>query len=184
MLPKAGCGGCWLGASGTGLGSQTSGTGIVFIRLLGSAGIFFAKTFEGGKGSIELAVVAGFEKARPFEIGGVFFHAGFLHSPQAHLTPLGDDHFLDEHGFDGRDRLQFLSERAMELIEAGARFAVENDGAGEHASAPVGVGGIAFSLRGDRPAGLGSIETGCFDLFFGSHTTGLSYRRVCGWVGL
>ena len=98
------------------------------------------------------------------EVDGLFFQA-----PDAHLTPLGDHHFLDQEVFDGSGGLEFLDKGPVDFIEAVAGFVLGDDAAGEQGLTPVGVGGIEPSDGRDRTARPGAVDAGRFDLFFGSH---------------
>jgi len=107
---------------------------------------------------IAKAALGGGSLGRGCRCGGRERHAaGFRSDARAfkteepEITPLGDDHFLDEHAFDGSDGLEFGEEGVDDFTEALARFAGEEERFGEESSASRrdGPGGV------DRAAGAG-----------------------------
>ena len=65
----------------------------------------------------------------------------FLDGPGAHLTPVGDDHFIDGGVFGFGVGAVGGDEGLEEGVEAGFGFAVEDDGFGEHAVVDLSGGG-------------------------------------------
>ncbi len=120
-------------------------------------------------------------KARASRVGEVFIgdgrflaahlmgDGGVFHGPEAHLAPVGDDHFVNEEGFDGGGGEELGAELFDEVVEAVAGFAFEEDGAGEEAVGDAVAGGFAFTGGGARAAGFGSVDTGGFGLFVSWH---------------
>jgi hypothetical protein len=58
-------------------------------------------------------------------------HAGLLQAPDAHLTPAGNGHVLDEGFFEGGLGLEFLEQGSDERKKAIRGLAFENYRAGE-----------------------------------------------------
>jgi hypothetical protein len=108
------------------------------------------------------------------------FQAGLLHAPDAHLTPAGDGHVLDEGLLEGRLGLEFFEERGEESEKAIRGLAAENDGGGEHTVSDGVAGGGEFAHRCDRAMGFTAVGAGCVLLTFGTHATKESTRKR-GW---
>jgi hypothetical protein len=73
-------------------------------------------------------------RVRQFRLPAHFaLHAGLFHAPDAHLTPAGDGHVLDEGLLEGGLRFEFFEQKGKEPQKAIRGLAFENDGVGEHA---------------------------------------------------
>ena len=96
-------------------------------------------------------------------------HGGLFHAPDAHLTPAGDGHILDEGLLERGARLEFLGESGEESAEAILGLAFENDGGGEHAMRDGVAGGGEFALGSGRAVGFAAVGAGCLLLEIGAH---------------
>jgi hypothetical protein len=105
-------------------------------------------------------------------------HEGLLHDGEAHGTPAGGDHVVDERGFEGRPRLEFIAERLGELGEFGFGFGFEEDGFAEGTVTDGVLRGVAFALGRDRSAGFGAVDTGGLELSGGLHGLGVACART------
>ena len=94
--------------------------------------------------------------------------AGFLQTPDAHLTPAGDDHGLHEGKFDFGFGLEFFVECLEEAGEALDGFAFEHDRIGENAVADGVLGGNRFAFGRFRAGGFGGIGPIRGEAFFGN----------------
>src|ERR1700685_3075777 len=87
--------------------------------------------------------------------GGLSWALGGLsHAPDAHLTPAGDGHVLDEGLLERGARLEFLDESGEESAEAILGLASENDGGGEQSMSDGVAGGGESALGSGRAMGF------------------------------
>jgi hypothetical protein len=111
----------------------------------------------GGGGAAGVAVTAWvrYSGVRHFGLSAhLVLHAGLLHTPDAHLTPAGDGHVLDEGFFERGLRLEFFEESGEKPKKAIRGLAFENYGAGQHTVSDGVTGGGELALRSDRAAGF------------------------------
>ena len=131
---------------------------------------------ELGEGSGELAVISGVVAKQ--EVGGrggiagaaerrdradagrsnglilqsdVAIHGGFLHAPDAQLTPARDGHGFGQHELGEGAGAVFIDQRGEEIEEAFRGFLFKYDSAGEEFVADagsVGAGGLDLFVRG------------------------------------
>ena len=90
---------------------------------------------------------------------GAIHDAGF-DGPGAALAPEGGKHLLDQAQLDGIGGREARDELGLEGIKGLARFVFKDDYLGHEAVAGGVPGGTAFSGRGDRALGAGSIGSG------------------------
>jgi hypothetical protein len=77
-------------------------------------------------------------------------HARLFHAPDAHLTPAGDGHVLDEGLLEGGLGLEFFEKRGEEPEKAIRGLAFEDDGGGQHSVSDgvAGGGELASGVTG------------------------------------
>jgi len=146
-------------------------TRIVTVDQIESAGIVTESAEgEGRAGGVVGMLDVGRNRVRDFGLPADFVvHAGFFHAPDAHLTPAGDGHVVDERFLERGLGLEFLVQGGDELVKAIRGLALENDCAGEHAMLEGVAGGGELAFLSDGAAGFGAVGAGCLLLTFSTH---------------
>jgi hypothetical protein len=102
--------------------------------------------FSAGSKSVEFGISACLRISCSME--------AFSMPPDAHLTPAGDGHVLDEGFLEGGLRLEFFEQCGEETKKAIRGLALENYRAGQHAVGEGVTGGGDLALRSDRAVGF------------------------------
>jgi hypothetical protein len=92
-------------------------------------------------------------------------HEAGLDGPGAAEAPVREGHLFDYRQLDAAGWRKTPDVLVHDIKETCARFALEDDVAGEEAVAGSVPGGATFAIRGDRTAGAGAIGAGRLDLF-------------------
>ena len=154
-----------------------------FVFRASAGGLDFAETVRGAvPGAVEADFVAGegFVGAGRMaegaggehDLGGWFFvgggggllalfvgEGGGFEGPAAEEAPAADGHGFDEVVFVLGGGLEAAGVGGEEGVEAGGRFAGEEDGAGEEAVGDGVLGGVAFALGGAGTGGFLGVRT-------------------------
>ena len=93
--------------------------------------------------------------------GGLLEHAGLFECPDSQEPPLGGEHALDEHEFDGGLGAKFEEEGIGEFFGVRGGLIREEQRTGEEAVFERVAGGGEFAVRGFGATGFLAIGAGC-----------------------
>jgi hypothetical protein len=144
-------------------------TELVAAHLFGPARLIsedLAGTGRAADGVVSEVVVASLAAEAVF--GDLVSDSDLFEALDAHLTPTGYGHGLDELDFDGGFGGEFLVEAIEEPLEPIVGFAFENDGSGEEAVNGAVEGGVDFAPGGQGAAGFFAVSARGGGLFLQS----------------